>query len=176
MKKLILSFVLSAVCVVSVEAQIADVYLTGSITTPAGALSGTTNVVQITTNRAQVHSIQLVSAAAGSATFYDSDNTNAPFFGIFGTNDIYWTRASSNINYVTTNISGLTGTTNIWTNVGVFTYFVTNAANTNALNPAFGSAWAAAVPFTMNNLSLMFSRGITMRTSTNVSWIIGYTP
>lgn len=175
MKKLLL-LCLSSVCLLSSKAQIADVYLTGSVTTPAGALSGTTNVVLLTTNRAQVHSIQLLSTAAGTATFYDSDNTNAPFFGICYTNDTYWTRASYATNYVTTYVSPLTGTTNVFTNAGTWTYFVTNAANTNYLNAAFGSAWAANIPFTANNLNLMFSRGVTMRTSTNVSWIIGYTP
>lgn len=177
-KKLFLSIGL-AFGVLSANAQTpTDLYLNGSLTTPGGAVAAnsTTNVFLLSTNRANVHTILLSSTATGVATFYDSDNTNAPFFGINYTNNTYWTTASYPTNYVTTYISGLTGTTNVFTNQGTFTYFVTNTANTNALNAAYGAAWGANIAFSANNLNLTFARGITIKTSTNVNYVIGYTP
>lgn len=175
MKKLLLSIGLASICLAS-KAQVIDTYLSGSLVTPNGALAGTTNVFLLTTNRAQVHSIQLLSAASGTALFYDSDNTNAPFFGLAYTNAPYVSFSVYPTNYVSSNYSTLTLTTNWFTNVGVYTLAVTNIANTNYLNPAYGVAWTANVAQNIQGLNLVFARGITMRTGTNVNYIIGYTP
>lgn len=177
MKKIFLSIGL-AVITFGLQAQIIDTYISGSLTTPGGALGAntTTNMFLLTTNRAQVHTIQLLSAASGSALFYDSDNTNAPFYGFEYTNAPYVSFTVYPTNYVTSNYSTLTLTTNFFTNAGVFTLASTNIANTNVLNPAYGIAWTANVAQNITGLNLVFSRGITMRTTTNINYIIGYTP
>jgi hypothetical protein len=177
MKKLILSFTLAIGFAVSLEAQSPiDQYLSGTLTTPAGVSNALTWTFLLTTNRAIVHTLQLSSTATGIAQLYDSDNTNAPFLGVNYTNDTYWTRASYPTNYVTTYVSALTGTTNVFTNQGTFTYFVTNAANTNALSPAYASPFTANIAVNITGLNLTFARGICFRTTTNVNYAIGYTP
>lgn len=177
MKKLFITIGLVCFVGLTSKGQAAiDQVLAGTLTTPGGALSGTTNVFQITTNRATVHRIQLSSSATGIIQMYDSDNTNAPFFGMFTTNDTYWTRSSYPTNYVTTYISGLTGTTNVMTNSGVWTYFVTNAPNTNQMNASYAAPFTANIAFLDQNLNMTFARGITIRTTTNVNYSIWYTP
>ncbi len=176
MKKIILSLGLVVVSALSVNAQMPiDSYISASLTTPGGALSGTTNVFLLTTNRVQLHTIQLLSTASGSALFYDSDNTNAPFYGLAYTNAPYVSFTVYPTNYVTSNYSTLTLTTNFLTNAGVYTLQVTNAANTNYLNPAYGIAWSANLAQQISGLNLVFARGITMRTTTNVNIILGGT-
>lgn len=144
----------------------------GSITTPAGALAGTTNVVLITTNRANVTQIMLSSTATGVAQFYNSDNTNAPFFGMFYTNAPYW-----NLNHypsnVVTSFIGQNGITNWYTNAYEYYYFVTNVANTNELQPLAALAFAANIPVVIN-VDMLCERGLTIRTTTNVNYTIYY--
>lgn len=177
-KKLVLTVGLAVVSCLSLKAQVpTDQYLAGSITTPTGGISNLNSwVTLITTNRANVHSIQLSSTATGLVKLYDCDNTNSPFLGVNFTNNTYWTRASYQTNLVTTNISGLTGTTNIFTNQGVFTYFVTNNPATNLLNVQYAASFGANIAFINPNLNLTFARGITLETTTNVNYSIGYTP
>lgn len=176
MKKILLILSLASICLFS-KAQIQDAYLSGTATCPAGTLSsGGTNTFLITTNRALVHSVQVSSAATGVMQLWDADNTNAPFYGVNYTNNTYWTRASYATNLVATYISPLTGTTNVFTNSGIFTYFVTNSPGTNPLPTAFASAFTANIGNVSSGLNLVFARGIVLTTTTNVNYSIGYTP
>ena len=176
-KNLFLSIGFASAIAFSSDAQFADTYLAGTATCPSGALSGGgTNVFILTTNRAIVHSIQLSSTVTGIANFYDCDITNPPIYGVNYTNNTYWTRASYPTNLVTTYISPLTGTTNIFTNSGTFTYFVTNAPNTNNLPIQYSAPFAANLPYFQTGLNLVFARGIVMTTGTNVNYAIGFTP
>lgn len=146
--------------------------LSGTITTPAGALTGTTNVVLITTNRVNVYQIQLSSSANGIISFYDCDTTNGPSFGLFYTNQSWVTRASFASNVVTSFV-GQNGVTNWFTNSVQFSQFVTNANGTNAFNPLVAAAFGANLP-TVLNVDALFERGITVNTSTNVNYVIYY--
>ena len=176
-KKLLLTLAVGLSIVCASKAQVpADQILAGTLTTPAGVSNNLTWIFSITTNRANVHAIQLSSAATGIVQFYDSNNTNAPFLGINYTNNTYWTQQSYTTNLVSTYISPLTGTTNVFTNSGVYTYYVTNSPGTNALPTKWAAAFTANVPSIQNGLNLTFANGITMRTTTNVNYSIWYTP
>lgn len=168
MKKLLLSIVTALSLTLSSQAGV----LQGSLVTPNGALSGTTNVFQLTTNRVNVYQLMITSAATGVASFYDSDNTNAPQYGIFYTNDTWITRASYPSNYVTSYV-GQNGYTNWFTNSVQWAYYVTNAANTNALSAIGGAGFTANVPLVMN-VDWLCVRGLAVRTSTNFSYTILY--
>src|SRR5882757_7781416 len=120
MKKLIL---ISALCFSMTLASKAGVFA-GTLTTPNGALSGTTNVFQITTNRANVYQVMLSSTATGVAQLYDSDITNAPQFGMFYTNSSWITRGNYATNQVTSFI-GQNGITNWYTNSYQYFYAIT---------------------------------------------------
>lgn len=144
----------------------------GTVTTPNGALSGTTNVFQITTNRVNVTQIMLSSTATGVAQFYNSDNTNAPFFGMYYTNAPYWTRLHYPSNVVTSFV-GQNGFTNWYTNAYEYYYFSTNGANTNELSPLAALAFTANIPAVIN-IDMLCERGLTLRTTTNVSYVIYY--
>lgn len=169
MKKLLLSIVFGAAISLSSYAGV----LQGSVVTPGGAFAAsTTNVFLLSTNRLNVYQIQISSAATGIASFYDSDNTNAPFFGICYTNDTWWTRTSYPSNYPTSFV-GQNGITNWATNVVQWTYYVTNSPNTNYLPAVGGVGFTANIPAVFN-VDWLLVRGLTLRTTTNLSYTILY--
>lgn len=171
MKKLFLSIAFGASIALAGFNSYAGVFA-GTLTTPNGALSGTTNVFQITTNRINVTQIMLSSAATGVAQFYNMDNTNAPFFGMYYTNAPYWTRLSYSTNQVTSFV-GQNGITNWYTNNYQYFYNVTNSAGTNELSPLAALAFTANLPVVLN-VDMLCERGLTLRTTTNVSYVIYY--
>lgn len=168
MKKLILIAIAGLLTVSASQAGV----LSGTLTTPNGALSGTTNVFLITTNRANVKSVTFVSTATGLASMYDSDITNAPQFGMFYTNAPWVTRGSYLTNQPTSFV-GQNGYTNWYTNSYIWVYNITNGANTNELAPLGSFAFVANIPTTIP-VDMLFERGIAIRTSTNVTYVINY--
>jgi hypothetical protein len=171
MKKLFLGIAFGASIALASVNSFAGVFA-GTITTPSGALSGTTNVIQITTNRVNVTQIMLSSTATGVAQFYNQDNTNAPFFGMYYTNASYWTRLSYASNVVTSFV-GQNGVTNWYTNAYQYFYNSTNAAGTNELAPMAALAFTANIPVVLN-VDMLCERGLAIRTTTNVSYVIYY--
>lgn len=169
MKKLILT--LSLGCFLVTSSASAGVF-SGSLVTPNGALSGTTNVFQITTNRINITQVMITSAAGGLAQLYNMDNTNAPFFGMFYTNAPYYTRLNYSTN-IATSFVGQNGYTNWYTNNYQYYYNSTNVANTNELTPMASFAFVANIPVVMN-ADILCERGLTIRTTTNLTYVIYY--
>lgn len=125
------------------------------------------------TNRASVYNIEITCTANALVNFYDCDSLAAPFFGTNYTNASYVSRTTYSTNYVTSFV-GYNGFTNWYTNAGVWTLTSTNAANTNALTPAF-SVSSAANTYTTVNTDAVFARGVSVVvTGTNVSLVVNY--
>lgn len=137
-------------------------------------LPATNAVSLLTTNRASVYQIQLESTVAGTIHFYDCDSVADPYFGTNYVNAAYVSRTSYATNLVTSYV-GTTGVTNWYTNAGLFTLNVTNAANTNQL-PRLISLVYGANQATTYNIDALFVRGITALSSTNVGVVLYYRP
>lgn len=177
-KKLLLSIGLATISLFA-NAQTADRYLAGSLTTPGGLIQGAgTNVFLLSTNGCNVHSVQVSGSQAGIITLYDASNTNAPFYGLFSTNRSYWTTVTTNTSTFTNiYVSPLTGTTNIFTNYAAqYTFYQTNAIATNLLPVVYALAFSANVASIQMPLNLTFAQGVVINTTTNVNYVIGYTP
>lgn len=147
--------------------------LTGSIR--AAILS--TNVanatpVLLSTNRAGIYGIELTSDKAVTVKFYDTGTTNEPYFGTNYVTAAYQSRIQYKTNFASSYI-GQNGFTNWYTNVGLFTLNVTNAAATNQLNPGFvavvGANQAVVYP-----VDLLFEQGVVVQATTNVSISVLY--
>ena len=145
-------------------------------------LSGSVNngVNTISTNRASVTSITVVSTNAVVFYLYDSDNTNstptASTTGVWGTNFVagsYATRLAYTTNFVSSYV-GYLGYTNWYTNQGLYTYSITNLQTTNVMAPLVGGASSANLTATYP-VDATFTRGITISSSANgLSYIITY--
>lgn len=135
-------------------------------------LPATNAVSLLTTNRASVYAIEISSDKAGVVDLYDSDTLADPYFGTNYVNASYVSRLTYATNIVSSYV-GTTGVTNFYTNTGVFTASVTNAASTNALPKLVSLAFGANVAQTYN-IDALFVRGITARHSTNLNIILYY--
>lgn len=147
----------------------------------AAVLSGTildnramANTIIMSTNRASVYQIEITATANTKVDFYDMDATNAPYWGTNYVNSAYATRVTYSTNLVTSFV-GNNGYTNWYTNVGVYTLTVTNAANTNALSPMF-SAVVAGNTYAVYNVDALFVRGVVAvaTAGTNVNLVVYY--
>lgn len=132
------------------------------------------NTIIVTTNRASVYSVELTATANALVSFYDIDVTNAPYYGTNYVNASYVSRTSYTTNLVTSYV-GYNGYTNWYTNQGIFTLTVTNAANTNALAPLL-SAVVGANTLTTYSVDALFTRGIVAVASsgTNINIVVNY--
>ena len=141
--------------------------------------------VVVLTNNVTVQAISLVTSAGVPAVvnFYDSWNTNAPYFGTnyVNTNSFVSTGGYAT-NYVSysyqTNYSSygvLLNYTNYYTNTGWWTYFITNNPTTNALAPQAALVAVSGSVASYNN-PVSFQQGVAILASTNVTAIIYYTP
>lgn len=126
--------------------------------------------------RASVYSITLSTTALSPATVRLYDNTNAvdsdPYFGTNYVTAEYISRASYPTTIVDSYISPV-GFTNWYTNTGIYTYTVTNAAATNELTPNAVLAVGAnsVMAYDMDSL---FVKGITVMADTNIGIIVNY--
>lgn len=133
----------------------------------------TTNIAGISvpfvllTTRANVKQIVVANSKLSPVTveFFDNDSLA---LGTNGTNIILPAYVSRS--YYSTNIAssfvGVNGVTNWYTNSGVFTYNVTNAASTNTL----AAAWTGAVGASQAqvfNTDFLCVRGVVVRADTN---------
>lgn len=133
---------------------------------------GTNAVALLSTNRASVYSIGLVATNAGTISIYDCDNIAVPLYGTNYTNGAWISRTSYATNLVTSYV-GTTGFTNWYTNVGLFTATITNAAATNALSPLVVLPFGANQAVTYQ-IDALFARGVTILPSANVGIDIYY--
>jgi len=132
------------------------------------------NTVILTTNRVNAYSVELTATANALVNFYDIDVTNAPYYGTNYVNASYVSRTSYTTNLVTSFV-GYNGYTNWYTNQGIFTLTVTNAANTNALAPLFSAAIGPNV-LTTYSVDALFARGLVAVATkgTNINIVVNY--
>jgi hypothetical protein len=132
------------------------------------------NTIILTTNRVNAYSVELTATANSLVNFYDIDVTNAPYYGTNYVNASYVSRTAYATNVVGTFV-GYNGFTNWYTNQGIFTLTVTNAANTNALAPLF-SASIGANTLTTYSVDALFVRGLVAVATkgTNINIVVNY--
>lgn len=167
-KKVALGATLGVACFAGFDSSAAVV--TGQILDNAAMR----NTIILTTNRGSAYSIEITASANALVNFYDIDVTNAPYYGTNYVNSSFVSRTTYPTNYVYSFV-GSNGYTNWYTNQGVFTLNVTNAANTNALSPIF-SAVVAGNTYATYSVDNLFVRGLVAvaPTGTNVSIVVNY--
>jgi hypothetical protein len=140
----------------------------------AGVLSTNlpAGVFLISTDRANVYSITITGGTNSVVSLYDCDTVADPYYG---TNYVSaeWIGRSSYATNIASSVVGYNGYTNWFTNSGIFSYSVTNAAATNALTPLAVFAHGANFAETYNTDAL-FIRGIVARASVGCSIVINY--
>lgn len=130
--------------------------------------------VLLTTNRASIYSIEITSDKSVLVDFFNNNSVAAPVYGTNYVTAAYPYRISYSTNYVTSYI-GNTGYTNWYTNAGIWTLTLTNAAATNALSAGF-SATVGANTYAVYPVDLLFEKGIVVRGTTNANIVINYRP
>lgn len=120
------------------------------------------------TNPAKIARIQIMTATNVVVQVYDSNT------GTNLTNAAYTTRLEYVTNWVTTNISPLTGTTNIQTNSQLFETNVTVAAGTNQL--PYQSYAVLANTLGTYTVNVLCSRGILVYTPVGCTVAVTYRP
>jgi hypothetical protein len=102
--------------------------------TVAATLAANTPLI-ILTNNVQIVNLQVsVPSGSGIVSIYDCTNAAAPIYGTNFVTSMYVYQTQYPTNFVTSYV-GYNGYTNWYTNVGLWTATVTNAASTNALAP-----------------------------------------
>ena len=147
-----------------------------SITAKAAVFSTnlpSNGVYLLMTNRASVYSVEVTSSGSATLNFYDCASLAAPLYGTNYTNAQWVGRSTYATNYVYSFI-GNNGFTNWYTNAGVWTVNVTNAANTNVLPVMFGAVVAGGT-YAVYNADALFAQGVSVGcTGTNVSIVVNY--
>lgn len=131
-------------------------------------------VYLLSTNRASVYSIEVSSASPTTLYFYDVNSAAAPYYGTNVVNAAYITRTSSAVAWAS-NFVNAYGYTNWWTNNGIASATVTNAAATNRA-PVMIGVVGAANTYVVYNTDALFARGISVHapTATNAAIVINY--
>lgn len=160
MKKLILSLI--GVCALLQSVQGAQI-----------VVNATTNgFYLLSTNRASVYSLTVISQYPAVISLYDCDTIAAPLFGTNYTNLAYSSRTFTNGPIVSSYI-GSNGYTNWYTNAGIYTITNTVVANTNML-PIMASVAVGGGFAETYTVDALFTRGITATITTNASMVINY--
>lgn len=120
------------------------------------------------TNPTKIASIQIMTATNVVVQLYDSET------GTNLTNAAYVTRLEYLTNWITTNISPLTGTTNIQTNSQLYEATVTNAAATNQL--PYKSYAALANTLATYPVNVLCSKGVLVYVPVGCTVGITYRP
>lgn len=143
--------------------------LTAVVNLGAQASQSFTNIL---TNACKISQVQIAAGAVPAIIdLYDNSVTNFTY-----TNAQYITLTNYTTNYVTTNISPLTGVTNIFTNLVLLTTNLTVAAGTNQLPyRTYIAAANTLATYTINDIN---SKGISFRfnAGTNVVVLVTYRP
>lgn len=163
MKKLLITSFLALATSITVFAQIG---------TPIALAPTTGGTFPLLSVGCKVKYISLSSATAGTVQFFDNSGTNT----LGGTNYIasaYTGYTNYITNTVATNYVGTTGVTNYYTNSGLWTASYSVPLSTNALSPtaAFAVAGGTVGSYPVD---LLFSRGVNVRVSTNISVVLYY--
>jgi len=132
----------------------------------------TTGVYLLVTNAANVYNIELTSDKACTVHLYDQNTMADPYYGTNYVTAAYPYRTTYATNYVTSYVNQ-TGFTNWYTNAGVWTLTLTNAAATNVMAKAASFA-VGANTYANYSTDLIFNRGVVLAASTNVSVIFTY--
>lgn len=132
----------------------------------------TGGVFRLLNDRASVYSVIVSSDKACVVELFDQNSIVDPQWGTNYVSGLYLGRAQYATNYVTSYV-GYNGFTNWYTNSGLWSYTITNAAATNALSP-MGVFPVSANLAMVNTTDMLFVRGIVMRTSTNATVVINY--
>jgi hypothetical protein len=132
-------------------------------------------VYLLSTNRAAVYSIEVSSTSPTTLYFYDVNSAAAPYYGTNVVNAAYITRTSSTVSWAS-NFVNAYGYTNWWTNYGIASATVTNAAATNRA-PVMIGVVGAANTYVVYNTDALFSKGIAVHApvATNAAIVINYT-
>lgn len=168
MKKLLLTGLL----MVGLAAQASAALIATNLTTvTAGG-----DKFLLLSDRASVYSVEISVnpsiTASALVKLYDQSTVAAPYYGTNYVTAEYVSRSTYATNVASSYI-GFNGVTNWYTNTYVYTYNVTNAAATNALSPSAAFV-AAPGTYTVYDVDALFTRGIVVHTSTNVSMVINY--
>lgn len=164
MKKLLLSIAMMVSCfAVAQQVQVTNLNYTGTSPTVAKP---------IFTNRVHVTSVTLVSPNNNTVVEFFNQVTNTTLYGTNVVIPAYVSKGVAQSNIVSTYIQADTGITNWYTNAGIFTYMITNAAATNALAPV-GVFIGGANPVTYT-VDWLCERGLSVRVSTNANIVLYY--
>jgi hypothetical protein len=142
--------------------------------TITATLTANTPVILLT-NNVQVVNVQAsVPSGSGMVYIYDHNNAAAPYYGTNWVSSAYVAQVQYPTNFVTTYV-GYNGYTNYYTNVGLWTATITNAAATNALSP---QATLPVYASMINQLTtpVMCNLGISVVATVNCSVVISYIP
>jgi hypothetical protein len=169
MKKLLFtSIAIIAASMLTASAQFAGVFSTNV------AAGGT---YLLSTSPMSINTVIVSSANAGLVQIRDVDaltgySTNSGT--LTNITPAYTSYASYYTNTIATNIVGLSGYTNYYTNAGLWTYSVANTASTNLATVqaayAVGAGQVGVYPASVN-----LSHGLTITTTTNVAFTVYYT-
>lgn len=132
-------------------------------------------VYLLSTNRAAVYSVEVSSTSPCALEFFDVNTVAAPYYGTNVVNSAYVTRTATTVSWPS-NFVNAYGYTNWWTNYGIASATVTNAAATNQAPIMIGIVGAANT-YVVYNTDALFSKGISVRatTATNAAIVINYT-
>lgn len=151
----------------------------GFATAAQAQLTVSTNVVAGTyvllSTRATIKSVQIMATNNTVVEFYDQNTVAAPYYGTNVVVGAYQSRTSYTTNYAYSYID-FGGYTNWYTNSGIATVLVTNAAATNRL-PISGAFSATANDMgDYQNLNILCARGVVIRTPLAAVVTVTYWP
>lgn len=166
MKKFILSLgLVLGLCAVSAQAAVFSTNITASAANATFLLF---------TNRASIYNVILTGPYNALVNMYDCDSVTAPYYGTNYTLNSNLVTVSSFATNIVGTFVGSNGYTNYSTNTGIYTYNTTNTLlQTNALTPLL-SFPVAANTFETFNTDALFTRGLTVIVTTNVTITVYY--
>lgn len=154
----------------SVIALFAATSLFGEVIMYTAAAPGT---YLLSTNNISVTSVEITSPTTTTVQLFDCASVADPYFGTNYVTSAWVGRQSLATNLVSSYV-GYNGYTNWYTNVGIYTITVTNAAATNAL-PAMGAFGVSANAYATYSFDALFTRGVCATIgATNASVVINY--
>lgn len=131
----------------------------------------------LSTNRASIYQIELLSPNAATVRLYDSNGNGTYFYNITNYITAAYTNRISYTTNVTSSYVGSNGYTNWYTNAGLWSLSVSNVAATNAMSPRF----VGVVPANLYNtytVDILCPHGVAVyttasNTTVNVSYRTG---
>lgn len=159
--------------------KILAIIVLGLMITSSHALTLATNITStaggvflLSTNGMSMASIELSAQYPATIQLFDCDTLADPYYGTNYVNAAWNGRTTYTTNFVTSFV-GYNGYTNWYTNAGLWTLTVTNAAKTNAL-PATAAFTVSGGNYAIYNTDAIFARGVVALVNTNVNVVINY--